>query len=126
MLEFIVTKSPGMEPNAGQTFLLDEARPYVLGRNPKADICINHPKISRTHVLFTARPGKWTIKDLDTTIGTRLNGERLNGEQVINHGDRIEIHGYTFVATQVEMPIPEGDDTWELDAGLDSSLVQPS
>ena len=125
MLELIVTKSPGMEPNAGHTYALSEPRPYVLGRNPKADICIDHPKISRSHLLFTARPGKWTVKDLDTTIGTKFNGEPLKAEQAINVGDSIEIHGFTLVATAVRAPIPEGDDTWELDAGLDSSLVRP-
>ncbi len=115
MLMLIVTESPGIDPKTGQTIELTEPRPYLLGRYKKADIFIDHPSISRQHLRFIPRPGKWTIKNLATTVGTSVNGQRLEGEQPVIEGDKIEVGGYCFVATKVGIPMPDKDDTWKLD-----------
>jgi pSer/pThr/pTyr-binding forkhead associated (FHA) protein len=114
MLMLIVTESPGSDPKTGQTFELTEAKPYLLGRYKKADIFIDDPNVSRQHLRFIPRPGKWTIKNL-ADVGTSVNGQLLEGEQVIQEGDKIKVGGFCFVTTKVGIPRPDKDETWELD-----------
>ena len=35
------------------------------------------------------RPNGWTVRDLGSTNGTKLNGVRVEGEQLLANGDTI-------------------------------------
>ena len=80
-----------------------------VGRHKSID-----PNVSRQHLRFIPRPGKWTIKNL-AAVGTSVNGQRLDGEQAIEEGDKIKVGGFCFVTTKVGIPRPDKDETWELD-----------
>ena len=56
---------------------LDKSKPLVVGRTAPADIEIPDPGLSRRHASFTWDDlGVW-IEDLDSTNGTKKNGERV-------------------------------------------------
>jgi two-component system, NtrC family, response regulator AtoC len=56
---------------------LDKGKPLVVGRTAPADIEIPDPGLSRRHASFTWDDlGVW-IEDLDSTNGTKKNGERV-------------------------------------------------
>lgn len=69
----------------------------VLGRHPKADLPLDEEGVSRKHAaLRVAADGSVIIRDLGSTNGTFVNGERVY-ELVLKDGDKIQIGGVTIL-----------------------------
>ena len=64
----------------------------LIGRNPNTDITLLDEGISREHalVLLDEETGRFTIEDLQSTNGTRVNGRRVRSTELAP-GDRIQI-----------------------------------
>jgi hypothetical protein len=62
----------------------------VIGRSRGCDLCLRSPDASRRHAELVPTASGWLLRDLDSTNGTFVNGERA-GERVLRPGDRIEI-----------------------------------
>lgn len=62
----------------------------VAGRRPDCDIPLEEATVSRRHAAFVRRGEDWWVVDLESTNGTRINGE-TTGERVIHPGDRIQL-----------------------------------
>lgn len=77
-------------PEAGRTFPLHRET-LVLGRDPRCDVVIDHPQVSRTHARITRRDQGWQIEDLDSTNGTFVNGVLLRVPRHLTAGDAIEL-----------------------------------
>jgi pSer/pThr/pTyr-binding forkhead associated (FHA) protein len=52
---------------------------------------LDDPNVSRTHAEIRPRGGSWVLSDLGSTNGSRLNGRRLDGPEVLKPGDEIEL-----------------------------------
>jgi Protein of unknown function (DUF3662)/FHA domain len=63
----------------------------TIGRSRDCDIVLDDTGISRRHAEI--RPGTrgWTVADLGSTNGVRLNGRALRGAQPLHPGDRVEL-----------------------------------
>lgn len=59
----------------------------VIGRE-KADLILRDPAVSRNHAEIVKKDGKYLIRDLKSTNGTFVNGERVR-EKELNHMDEI-------------------------------------
>lgn len=65
--------------------------PIVIGRDSDADLRINHPMISRTHVRVEAdSDGHWTLTDRGSRNGVFIDGLRRESA-VIDHGMAIKL-----------------------------------
>jgi len=64
----------------------------IIGRNPTTDITLLDENISREHtlVLYDAETATYSIEDLQSTNGTKVNGKRIRSA-VLEPGDEIEI-----------------------------------
>lgn len=62
----------------------------TLGRTDENIIIINHPSVSRQHAEIHIKEGKYTIKDLDSANGVRVNGEEYKTKE-LKFGDVIEL-----------------------------------
>ena len=62
----------------------------VVGRSPDVDIPINDPGISRRHFKIHVDGAKAVLKDLGSTNGTHVNGEKVT-ELALADGDKIQI-----------------------------------
>jgi pSer/pThr/pTyr-binding forkhead associated (FHA) protein len=64
----------------------------IIGRNPTTDITLLDENISREHtiVLFDPELAAYSIEDLQSTNGTKVNGKRVRSA-TLEHDDRIEI-----------------------------------
>lgn len=64
--------------------------PILLGRLPECDLQIDDTSVSRRHARITQREGGWSIEDLDSTNGVRVNGTNVR-QTSLQHGDTIEL-----------------------------------
>ena len=66
----------------------------VVGRDPGANIFIDHPKLSRRHFEIYREGNTYSIQDLESANGTFVNGQGLTPGQryVIQSGDEIAIY----------------------------------
>jgi pSer/pThr/pTyr-binding forkhead associated (FHA) protein len=78
----------------GMEYRLD-AEETLIGRNPTTDVTLLDENISREHalILFDPESGVYTIEDLQSTNGTKVNGKGIRS-QPLESGDEIQI-GHT-------------------------------
>ncbi len=67
-----------------------------IGRSDEAEIRISDKFSSGLHARLYSRAGSWIVQDLDSTNGTLLNGDELQGESEVLDGDVIEIGDTKF------------------------------
>src|ERR687889_2558016 len=61
----------------------------VLGRSREADIQVDDPNVSRKHAELRPSGASWTVRDLGSTNGVKVNGRRIQGAQSLRTGDTI-------------------------------------
>ena len=71
------------------------AEETLIGRNPTTDVTLLDENISREHALILLDPdsGAYTIEDLQSTNGTKVNGKGVRSHALAD-GDEIQI-GHT-------------------------------
>ena len=104
---------------AGETYTLDR-REILLGRIDENDVVINHRSISRNHAKIIHRDGAFTIIDLASSNGVKVNSEAFGTASLVN-GDIVEL-GHVkmrYVAPGDDYVFSPADiDDVVLDAGL--------
>ena len=63
----------------------------TIGRSRQCDVTLDDPNVSRSHAEVRPRGGSWVLTDLGSTNGSRLNGRRIDGSEVLKPGDEIEL-----------------------------------
>ena len=63
---------------------------FVIGRGGDADLAVAEPTISRQHAALEREGDGFTLLDLGSTNGTRVNGRRETRARV-RDGDEIEL-----------------------------------
>jgi FHA domain len=100
-IEFRGTDSSG-NPHAFKitgSALLRSQDGVVVGRQPQAaNVVLNHPEISRAHVRIKLVGEQVVVEDMDSTNGTKLNGNALtSGEpKPVQSGDEIALGALSF------------------------------
>jgi pSer/pThr/pTyr-binding forkhead associated (FHA) protein/ketosteroid isomerase-like protein len=77
-------------PNPGQVFDLTQSE-ITIGRETNNDIAIDDRALSRRHARLRLEADLYVLKDLGSTNGTFVNGDRLEDERTIQPGDRINL-----------------------------------
>jgi hypothetical protein len=73
----------------------------TMGRSRQCDVTVDDPNVSRQHAEVRPRGGSWVLSDLGSTNGSRLNGHRVEGSEVLKPGDEIEL-GTTVLRFELE------------------------
>ncbi len=68
----------------GQTGVKRFVKPFRIGRGADNDVVVSDPHVSQQHAEVTFEEGKWWIRDLESTNGTVVRGERI--EKVVVEG----------------------------------------
>jgi pSer/pThr/pTyr-binding forkhead associated (FHA) protein len=72
----------------------------TIGRDASCTITIdNDAVVSGVHARVFDLDGQPMVEDLDSTNGSFLNGNRLQGMRLLHRGDRIQV-GYTVLEAQ--------------------------
>src|SRR5450755_3240782 len=81
----------------------------VIGHSDTADLVLEDRFVSRRHALVTVDPsGPVTIRDLHSTGGTFVNGERLAGPRVLQPGDLVQFADLLARFEPGSSPAPAG------------------
>ena len=64
-----------------------------LGRHPSNTIQLLDKIVSKEHCILERRGPVFVLRDLGSLNGTYVNGERVNGERELKHGDDIALGG---------------------------------
>jgi pSer/pThr/pTyr-binding forkhead associated (FHA) protein len=75
-------------PDAGKQIVVDRA--IVVGRAPESDLVLEDGEVSGQHVRVTPAPdGSATVEDLESTNGTFVNQNELEGPARLDPGDQL-------------------------------------
>ncbi|MFH8882778.1 FHA domain-containing protein [Streptomyces californicus] len=85
--------------------------PLLIGRDPANGLRLNHETVSRLHAELHALNGRWLLRDLGSTNGTCVNGQRLVGAIPVRDGDQVSFGHMSFRLTApahrpLELPPP--------------------
>lgn len=91
-LEYYPLNSPTL-----RTIVIEEF-PFVIGRAETAHLQIKSESISRAHAEIAKSPAGFTIRDLNSTNGTAVNGQPIS-ESTLEDGDSVSVGGteLTFI-----------------------------
>ena len=99
MPRLIITKGD----DKGKVFELHEGRNPV-GRGPHNPICIPDPSVSTNHAELIYEGDRIVLRDLGSTNGTRVNGQKTT-ENELKNGDEIWF-GTITLRFEMEAPKP--------------------
>jgi FHA domain-containing protein len=78
----------------GPDIMLDRAM-VVVGRHPSCDTRLDSLRVSRQHCCMSQEKGEVTVRDLGSTNGIRINGQRVERGR-LRHGDELSIAHIRF------------------------------
>jgi pSer/pThr/pTyr-binding forkhead associated (FHA) protein len=87
------------------------AKPVMLvGRHAECDFQLHSGKISRRHCVIARVDDRLLVRDLGSTNGVRINGERVEEGQ-LRHGDEVAFGNFRYrVSIENGAAMPDDDD----------------
>ncbi|MFZ5890317.1 MAG: FHA domain-containing protein [Myxococcota bacterium] len=77
-------------------FDLEEGE-FVVGRAVTCQLSLDDPLVSRTHIRFWVTEEGVTLEDLGSRNGVKVNGERVQANRKLEHGDQITVGSQDMV-----------------------------
>lgn len=94
----LVIRRQGADPTQ-----IEWSKPELaIGRENANDIIIDHPLASRRHARLEQDEHGFSVRDLDSTNGTYVNGERITGACALHNQDRVWVADTEIVFTDPE------------------------
>ncbi len=105
-------------PDGRESTIVADGGPLSIGRSAGNTVVFADERVSRQHARLQARGGVLVLIDLESSNGTRVNGERIT-EVVVGAGDVIEIGGASIRILDVDdgEAMPDLSPTSEPSAG---------
>jgi serine/threonine protein kinase len=92
-------------PYAGRVFSFDRHDTFLIGRSNAAHLCLPDDRFfSRNHCMLEIAPPRCFLRDLGSTNGTFVNGQKVQ-QAFLQNGDRLQ-GGQTVLAVEVSADIP--------------------
>ncbi len=93
-------------PDAGKQVAVDRA--VVIGRAPECDLVLDDGEVSGQHARVTPSPdGSATVEDLESTNGTFINENELEGPSRLDPGDELLV-GVSVLQLRTRQDIASG------------------
>jgi hypothetical protein len=83
-----------------------EEKGIEIGRDPGSAVCLDDEDVSRHHARIVFDGLRYSIEDLESTNGIRVNGILISKTEIIVTGDRIGVGSHLFLFTDSEDVLP--------------------
>ncbi len=77
-----------------------QSMPFRVGRRTDLSLCLSRNSVSSLHAEFVIEGGALLLRDLQSTNGTYVNGERISGQVEIHAEDLIQFADMPFRVSQ--------------------------
>lgn len=107
---------------------LEGLGPFVLGRDPAADIVLSDPSVSRRHAQLDRVGGQLEVHDLGSQNGSTVNGRRIGTEPApIRSGDVLGLgESIVFVRTAARRAFDRAETTSAFLDAIERELARAS
>lgn len=85
-----------MRPLGGGDEIPLKKEELIIGRRPNCDIQLDFENISGKHCLLKFVRGTWHVRDLGSSNGTTVNGQKISSEHGLLSDDELGIAGHFF------------------------------
>lgn len=99
----------------------------LIGRRSACDICLPVPNVSSHHCELELQNGYWHVRDLGSTNGIKVNGERTLGSPLMP-GDELQVAKSRFRIQYIvdsSAPEPEAEDPFSMSLMEKAGLEKP-
>ena len=90
----------------------------TLGRGSECDLCIPLQVVSRRHCQLSQEENTLKVRDLSSSNGTFLNGQKIGDETEAKPGDHLQVGPLTFTIQIDGQPVDI--------LAPDSAIIQPT
>jgi adenylate cyclase len=81
----------------GKSGMLEISKPVTtIGRGSANDLVLNDSSVSRFHAVLKIDGREFVVGDRNSTNGVLVNGERIQDESPLKHGDQLKIGVYAL------------------------------
>jgi len=90
----------------------------LVGRKEDCDLRLEHKSVSKLHCVLVKTDGLILLRDLGSTNGTRVNGQRVRRAALLPN-DKVTIAGFqfkVFLGPASQPPVTSDENTQYLDA----------
>jgi len=72
------------------------ASPFRIGRLSGLELCLPHPSVSKVHAELVCHGRGLEVRDLGSTNGTYVNGQRIQDQTVLRPADLLQLASVVF------------------------------
>ena len=102
----------------GRLYQLDKEI-TIVGRNPDCDIVLGPKSVSRKHAVIVRKLAGYELKDLGSTRGTYIDGQKLSQPVFLRDGNAIQMGEVLLNFSSRLVQIEEGDEQSTVFAAID-------
>src|SRR3984957_11013299 len=98
----------------------------LVGRKEECDVRLEHKSISKMHCVIVKTDGLLLLRDLGSTNGTRVNGQRVRRAALLPN-DQVAIASFKFrvmFGPDEKLVVPAAEHTQHLDAKEVAAMLQ--
>jgi serine phosphatase RsbU (regulator of sigma subunit)/pSer/pThr/pTyr-binding forkhead associated (FHA) protein len=103
---------------SGRVYQLDREI-TIVGRNPDCDIVLAPKSVSRKHASIVRKFAGYELRDLGSTRGTYVDGQKVVQPLILKDGDTLQIGEVLLAFANSLVQIEEGDDQSTVFAAID-------
>jgi hypothetical protein len=86
----------------GRERLFEGMCPLTIGRDKNVEVVLTDPEVSRRHARLETQGGVVFVRDLESSNGTFLNGQRLRSAIETREGDTIDVGTTRLIVEQLQ------------------------
>ena len=83
----------------------------VVGRGDDCDVRLDHKSVSKRHCVLVKTDGLVLVRDLGSTNGSRVNGQRVRRAALLPN-DQFAVANYKFIVVFGEWNLPTAEEIY--------------